>query len=127
MQYNIFPNSPKIISLSTKQIASLLNLNYRQTAILAKQLNWPYSKSNHYILFNFPINHPFIRSISQHTNSTKIIYSISDISNIWQHKKGFYSTDQVKRLLLKLNIPLYNQNTKARIYLSDLVSILKSF
>lgn len=113
------------MTLTTRQLASLLQMPIGRARRLAVKLNLSASRCHGRLLYQVSGYHPLSKSLKlAEANSTKPLLSLQDIANLWRHfYNNFdrpYTTRRIKQILLDLNIPIQNQKGKGYVYLSHL-------
>ena len=114
-----------MVFLSITEIAIILNKTIRSTKRLIITLNFTIIKPS---VLSFADDHPFIRSLIMASNlKNKLpLYTVSQLKTYWLNSSSNpYSSDNIRRLLKKNSITIYNKGKgrKGYIYLIDLVKL----
>lgn len=111
--------------LTTKQLAKLLQRPYRQTYRIAQALQYVKTMEKNKLCYHFQATHPLSMSCQLLKGSAKPLYTISEIAQLWQWRKGSYSPRRIRQLLFQYDITIYNQKNKGLVYLCDLQNLLQ--
>lgn len=112
------------MKLSTKQLSKILNVRYQKAYRLAMTLRFKETVEHNKLYFHFPSNHPMTLSIQASKGTpAKPIYSIAELSKLWQWRKGSYCTYRIRQLLDDRDIPVYNKSQKGYVYLVDIMKL----
>ena len=113
--------------LTTQQLAILTHTSYRTAFRLSKTLQLSKTMIKRKFQYFLSPTHPLFLSIQLAKNTqAKPIYSIRELANLWQWRKGSYSCERVRQLLSKYDIPVINKDRKGYVYLSDIKQLLVS-
>lgn len=115
--------------LNNKHIIKFCQVSARSAYRLASTLKLARILQNNHLFYEVPETHPLAQSIlllQSAPDTTKAIYTVKELTFLWQWHKGQYSTERVRQLLQQYQIPVYNQHNKGLIFLSDLQQLLRT-
>lgn len=109
------------MKLSIPQLSLILNISIRSTKRLSTTLKLSVTNN----LITILSSHPLYKSIKLCKGSAKPLYTIKELSNLWEWRKSKYSTDSVRKLLAKYNVPIYNKGKgkKGYVFLKDIIKL----
>lgn len=113
------------MKLSLDKLSNILQISKRRTRRLSKKLFLIEEVNNHTIFYNIKKEHPLFQSIKLCRGIAKPLYTITDLSKLWVWRKN-YSTESVRQLLSKYDIPVQHGKGKGYrgvVYLVDLLKL----
>ena len=108
------------MKISIAKLSDLLEMSMESTYRLLDLLLPPGTALDQFI--SLPTSHPLCLSIRQAKPPAKPLYTLSELSNLYEWHKQNYSVDSITLKLNEMNIPTYSRGpgSKIYVYLSDL-------
>ena len=112
--------------ISLTKLSQRLSMSAESTRRLLSLLLPSWTHQEQFI--TLPASHPLSQSLRQARGSSKPLYTLSQLSNLYEWHKQNYSVDAITLKLNQMQIPIYSRGvgSKGFVYLSDLISGLQN-